>query len=174
MILLQAMQDCLAFFGNLHVIISYAREAWCICTRFACTGMGRRPDAPYFCPAFLKAGEMFPKGNGFTFFLFLQKEPKSMLPRQGHAFHALESSRKGTGLFFSLLRKEPKVAQRVATLWTPRDGSKLYWLCFFVTFPALVPKPVYGAARFFGCFEPVRKGYCSADARSLLFKNGML
>ena len=72
---------------------------------------------------------MFPKGNRFTFFLLLQKEPKStrsVLPRQGHAFHAMESSRKGTGLFFSLLRKEPKVAQRVATLWTPRDGSKLY------------------------------------------------
>ena len=31
----------------------------------------------------------------------------------------LESSRKETVLFFSLLRKEPKVAQRVATLWTP-------------------------------------------------------
>ena len=31
----------------------------------------------------------------------------------------VKCSRKGTGLFFSLLRKEPKVAQRVATLWTP-------------------------------------------------------
>ena len=32
----------------------------------------------------------------------------------------LESSRKGDVFtFFSLLRKEPKVAQRVATLWTP-------------------------------------------------------
>ena len=65
---------------------------------------------------------MFPKGNRFTFFLLLQKEPKStrsVLPRQGHAFHAMESSRKGKVLFFSLLRKEPKVAQRVATLWTP-------------------------------------------------------
>ena len=49
---------------------------------------------PVFCPAFSKAGEMFPTGNRFT--------------------------------VFSLLRKEPKVAQRVATLWTPRDGSKLY------------------------------------------------
>ena len=39
-------------------------------------------------------------------------------------------SRKGTVLFFSLLRKEPKVAQRVATLWTPRDGSKLYRIIF--------------------------------------------
>ena len=25
---------------------AYAREAWCICTRFACTGTGRCPDAP--------------------------------------------------------------------------------------------------------------------------------
>ena len=86
----------------------------------------------------------------------------------------LESSRKGTGLFFSLLRKEPKVAQRVATLWTPRDGSKLYRLCFFVTFLAFVPKQAYGATRFFGCFEPVRKGCCSADARLMFFENGML
>ena len=31
----------------------------------------------------------------------------------------LEISKGKTGLFFSLLRKEPKVAQRVATLWTP-------------------------------------------------------
>ena len=45
---------------------------------------------------------------------------------------------------------------------------------FFVTFPFFVPKPVYGATRFFGGFEPVRKGYCTADARSLLFENGML
>ena len=31
----------------------------------------------------------------------------------------LESSRKGTVLFFSLVRKEPKVHQRSADLWTP-------------------------------------------------------
>ena len=81
---------------------------------------------------------------------------------------------KGNGFtFFSLLRKERGVAQRVATLWTPRDGSKLYRLYFFVTFPAFVLKPVYGATRFFGCFEPVRKGYCSADARPLFFGNGL-
>ena len=47
----------------------------------------------------------------------------------------LESSRKGDVFtFFSLLRKEPKVAQRVATLWTPRDGSKLYRIISFVNF----------------------------------------
>ena len=35
------------------------------------------------------------------------------------------TSRKGTILFFSLVRKEPKVPQRVATLWTPGDDSNL-------------------------------------------------
>ena len=40
-------------------------------------------------------------------------------------------------------------------------------------FPPFVPKPVYGATHFFGCFEPVRKGYCSTDARPLFFENGM-
>ena len=52
-------------------------------------------------------------------------------------------------------------------------GSKLYRLYFFVTFPALVPTPAYGATRFFGCFEPVRKGCCTSDARPLFFENGM-
>ena len=86
----------------------------------------------------------------------------------------LESSRKGDVFtFFSLLRKERGVAQRVATLWTPRDGSKLYRLYFFVTFPALIPKPVCDATHFFRCFEPVRKGCCSADARPLFFGNGI-
>ena len=86
----------------------------------------------------------------------------------------VKCSRKGTVLFFSLLRKEPKVAQRVATLWTPRDGSKLYRIIFFVLLPSFVPTPVCGATRFFGCFEPVRKGYCTADARPLLFENELL
>ena len=94
-----------------------------------------------FCPTFSKVGEMFPKGNGFT--------------------------------FFSLLRKERGVAEGPRPSRLPENGSKLYRLCFFVTFPALVPKPVYGATHFFGCFEPVRKGYCSADARPLFFENGM-
>ena len=76
--------------------------------------------------------------------------------------------------FFSLLRKEPKVAQRVAALSTPGDGSKLYRLCFFVLLPSFVPKLVCGATHFFGCFEPVRKGYCSADARPIFFENGLL
>ena len=50
------------------------------------------------------------------------------------------------------------------------NGSKLYRLCFFVTF---VPKPVYGTTRFFGCFEPVQMGYCTADARPIFFENGL-
>ena len=37
----------------------------------------------------------------------------------------LESPERETFLFFSLVRKEPKVPQRVATLWTPGDDSNL-------------------------------------------------
>ena len=60
---------------------------------------------------------MFPKGNRFTFFLLLQKEPKStrsVLPRQGHAFHAMESSRKGDGfiLFASAKRTKKQLLGR--------------------------------------------------------------
>ena len=128
-------------------------------TRFACTGRGRRLDAPG------KAA----KRQGFNCF---QRNRYLCEPIRG--LQNLESSRKGTGLFFSLLRKEPKVAQRVATLWTPRDGSKLYRIIFFVLLPSFVPTPVCGATRFFGCFEPVRKGYCTADARPLLFENELL
>ena len=96
-----------------------------------------------------------------------------MVPRQGQTFYAMESFRKGTGLFFSLLRKERGVAEGPRPSRLPENGSKLYGLCFFVTFPAFIFKPAYGATRFFGCFEPVRKGRCSADARPLLSETGM-
>ena len=125
------------------------------------------------CPAFLKAVEMFPKGNGFTFFLFLQKEPKSMLPRQGQTSCLSGSSRKGTSLFFSLLRKEPKVAEGPRPSRLPENGSKLYRIIFFVLLPFSIPKPAYGATHFLRCFEPVRKGCYSADARLMFFENGM-
>ena len=55
-----------------------------------------------FCPAFSKAGEMFPKGNGFT--------------------------------FFSLLRKEPKVAEGPRPSRLPENGSKLYRIVFSCCF----------------------------------------
>ena len=54
------------------------------------------------------------------------------------------------------------------------DGSKLYRIVFFVIFPFFVPISVCGETHFFGCFEPVRKGYCSADARPIFFENGVL
>ena len=72
---------------------------------------------------------MFPLGNTQT-----EARPPEM-PRSGKALilivlycncgtlirglQNLESSRKGTVLFFSLVRKEPKVHQRSADLWTP-------------------------------------------------------
>ena len=45
---------------------------------------------------------------------------------------------------------------------------------FFVLLPFFVPKPACVATRFFGCFEPVRKGCCTSDARLILFENGLL
>ena len=94
-----------------------------------------------FCPAFSKAGEMFPKRNGFILFASTKRTKSSP-----EGCDPLDSG----------------------------DGSKLYGKIFFVTFLTFVPKPVYGATRFFGCFEPVRKGYCTSDARPLFFENGML
>ena len=44
---------------------------------------------------------------------------------------------------------------------------------FFVLLPFFVPKPACVATRFFGCFEPVRKGYCSEDARLMFFGKGL-
>ena len=76
--------------------------------------------------------------------------------------------------FFSLLRKEPKVAEGPRPSRLPENGSKLYRIIFFVVLPALVTIPVYNTTHFFGCFEPVRKGSCSADARLMFFENGLL
>ena len=81
---------------------------------------------------------------------------------------------KGNGFILFASTKRTKSSRRAAALSTPRDGSKLYRLYFFVIFPPSVPKPAYGATRFFGCFEPVRKGYCSADARLMFFGKGLL
>ena len=78
---------------------------------------------------FFKSRTMFPLGNTQT-----EARPPEM-PRSGkdliwfvrsyclcaliRDLQNLESSRKGTVLFFSLVRKEPKVHQRSADLWTP-------------------------------------------------------
>ena len=82
------------------------------------------------------------------------------------------NSPKGNGFILFASTKRTKSSRRAAALSTPGDGSKLCRLCFFVTFPVFVPKPICGATRFFGCFEPVRKGCCSTDARPLFFENG--
>ena len=91
-----------------------------------------------------------------------------------------------TGANFLLVRKFPKgkrivtfcgvqkVTQKARGVPPCDPGSKLYGKIFFVTFPAFVSTPVCGATRFFGCFEPVRKGCCSTDARPLLCENGLL
>ncbi len=80
---------------------------------------------------------------------------------------------KGNGFILFASTKRTKSSPEGCDPLDSGDGSKLYGKIFFVTFPTFVPKPVYGATRFFGCFEPVRKGYCSTDARLMFFENGM-
>ena len=111
----------------------------------------------------------FPHG-GKGFNLLCAKPP---LRWAGLRFVNLETFPKGNGFILFASTKRTKSSRRAAALSTPGDGSNLSQLYFFVTFPALVPKPVCGATHFFGCFEPVRKGYCSADARPLFFGNGL-
>ena len=55
-----------------------------------------------------------PFGKGFNFV-----SAKLPLRRAESRFAEPRTSRKGTVLFFSLVRKEPKVPQRFANLWTP-------------------------------------------------------
>ena len=92
---------------------AYAREAWCICTRFACTGTGRCPDASgnaakrqrYCCDSNKDIRRR------------RQKSTRSVLPRQWHASHARESSRKGDGfiLFASAKRTKKQTGFHPAT-----------------------------------------------------------
>ena len=80
---------------------------------------------------------------------------------------------KGNGFILFACTKRTKSTPEVCGPLDSGDGSKLYGKIFFVAFPAFVPKPVYGTTRFFGCFEPVRMGYCTADARPIFFENGL-
>ena len=112
------------------------------------------------------------QGRTGLFFLLLQKEPKStrsVPPDRGKLSACQKVPERETDCYF--LRRAKSNTK--STRGKPCDpGSKLYGKIFFVTFLTFVPKPVYGATRFFGCFEPVRKGYCSADARPIFFENG--
>ena len=136
-------------------------------------GRGGRPDAP-FVLLFQKQVKCSRKGtpNKRQGFNFVPAIPPHVCTES--RFAKPRKFPKGNGFILFASTKRTKSSPEGCDPLDSGDGSKLYRLYFFVTFPALVPKPVYGAARFFGCFEPVRKGYCSADARSLLFKNGML
>ena len=85
----------------------------------------------------------------------------------------LGTSCTGNGFILFACTKRTKSTPEVCGPLDSGDGSKLYGKIFFVAFPAFVPQPVYGTTRFFGCFEPLRKGYCSTDARLMFFENGM-
>ena len=81
---------------------------------------------------------------------------------------------KGNGFILFASTKRTGSSRRAAALSTPGERFKTLQNSFFVIFPPFVPKPVYSATRFFGCFEPVRKGYYTSDARPVLFENGKL
>ena len=154
-------------------------RSFCFCkknqkARATCfLGRGRRPDAPKNAaqrhPCCDSNKDIRRRRQGLNLVCVIP--PCGVLIR---GLQNLESPQRNVFTFFSLLRKERGVAEGPRPSRLPENGSKLYRLCFFVTFPALVPKPVYGATHFFGCFEPVRKGYCSADARLIFFENRML
>ena len=113
---------------------------------------------------------LFSRFFGVLWAFLKEKSTRNVLPRQGQTSCLSGSSRKGNVFtFFLLLQKEPK-SSRDSVL---RPRFKTLLKIFFVAFPAFVPKPVYGTTRFFGCFEPLRKGYCSTDARLMFFENGM-
>ena len=81
---------------------------------------------------------------------------------------------KGNGFILFASTKRTGSSRRAAALSTPGERFKTLQNSFFVLLPSFVPKPACGATRFFGCFEPVRKGYCSADARLMFFGKGLL
>ena len=83
-------------------------------------------------------------------------------------------SAKRTVLFFSLVRKEPKVPQRFANLWTPGTIQSSAEEDFSKVFRQHEPKPAFRTKRRRKGFESVRKGYLCADARLQSFEKGML
>ena len=68
----------------------------------------------------------------------------------------LGASCKGTGLFFSLVRKEPKVPQRFANLWTPGTIQSSAEKDFSKVFRRHEPKPFFRTKRRRKGFESVR------------------
>ena len=112
------------------------REAWRICTRFACTGRGRRPDAPGFVLLFSKAGK---RREAAVIVAAATKiaatggrkarvaccPDRGMLSMQwkapkGKRFYVLFASTKRTGS-----------SRRAAALSTPGDRFKTLWIMFF-------------------------------------------
>ena len=110
-----------------------------------------------------------PFGKGFNFV-----RAKPPLRRAESRFAEPRTSRKGTVLFFSLVRKEPKVPQRFANLWTPGTIQSSVGEDFSRVFRRHEPKPFFRTKRRRKGFESVRKGYRSADARLMFFEKELL
>ena len=116
----------------------------------------------------------FPRGNGIILFAACKKNQKARTacgPDRGILSVKRKVPERETDCYFLRCAKSNAKSTRDFVL---RPRFKTLRNTFFVILPALVPIPVCGATRFFGCFEPVRKGCCSADARLMFFENRML
>ena len=83
-----------------------------------------------FCLGVLIRGlESLESPFGKVLILFVRSRHCGVLIR---GLQNLETPERETFLFFSLVRKEPKVPQRVATLWTPGDDSNLRSIRSFI------------------------------------------
>jgi len=143
-----------------------------------------------FCPTFSKVGKSSRQGTSNRRLCRRESHAAAERPRSGkdlislcelppvcaesrfakprnfperERFYVLFASTKRTGS-----------SRRAAALSTPGERFKTLQNNFFVIFPPFVPKPVCDATHFFGCFEPVRKGYCTSDARLMFSENGKL
>ena len=85
--------------------------------------------------------------------LFVRSRHCGELNRGSKNFEAFPQ---GTGLFFSLVRKEPKVPQRFANLWTPGTIQSSVGEDFSRVFQRHEPNPVFRTKRRRKGFESVR------------------
>ena len=127
---------------------------------------------PLFLPFLFDVSSFLPLFSRFfgVLWVFVGRDGCGAMIR---SMQNLGTSCTGNGFILFACTKRTKSTPEVCGPLDSGDGSKLYGKIFFVAFPAFVPKPVYGTTRFFGGFEPLRKGYCSTDARLMFFENGM-
>ena len=132
----------------------------------------RRPPKQGELRTDVSKATMFQGDRAAKGFNFVRAKPP--LRRAESRFGKPRTSRKGTVLFFSLVRKERGVPQRFANLWTPGTIQSSIEEGFSRVFRRHVSKPAFRTKRWRKGFESVRKGYRTADARLRSFEKGLL